>query len=280
MFIDIHSHINHKNLIIDLENVISRAKAQGVEKIVCVGSDYDSSLKAIELSDKFECVFAAIGVHPNEAYEFDDKAIKLLHSAKENTKIVAIGEIGLDYYDLDWQIEQAKIKDPKLNEITKEQFVEKQKEVFIKQIEIANSIGLPIMIHMRDSTSDTLKILESNKSFVEFGGLIHCYSGSLETTNRIYELGFYVSVGGAITFKNSRIMPKVLEEVGIERVTLETDCPFLCPEPYRGQKNEPKNIPLIAQRIAQLTNKSIDEIEYITTQNCLKVFPRLNNGKF
>lgn len=273
MFIDIHSHINNEKFE-DVEDVISRAKDAKVEKIVCVGCDVKSCESALKLAEKFENVYAAIGIHPNNVLEYNEEVENLLRSAKENKKVVAIGEIGLDYFDLDWQLEQVKIEFPKI-EITKEEFVKKQKEIFIKQLNLANEIGLPIMIHMRDATSDTLKILEENPSFVKNGGLMHCYSGSYETTMRIFNLGLYVSVGGAITFKNSRIMPAVLEEVGIDRVALETDCPYLCPEPFRGKRNEPKFVPLIASRIASITGLSIEEVEEKTTQNALTVFPRL-----
>ena len=274
MFIDIHSHINNEKFENEIEDVISRAKEANVGKIVCVGCDVSSCKTALELAEKFENVYASIGIHPNNVLEYNQEVETLLRSAKENKKVVAIGEIGLDYYDLDWQLEQIGIEFPNI-EISKEDFVAKQKEIFIKQLELAKEIGLPIMIHMRDATSDTLKILEENSSFVENGGLLHCYSGSFETTMRVFNLGLFVSIGGAITFKNSRIMPEVLEEVGIDRVTLETDCPYLCPEPFRGKRNEPKNIPLIANRIASITGLPIEEVERKTTENAFKVFPRL-----
>lgn len=273
MFIDIHAHINNEKFD-DINDVISRAKNAKVEKIVCVGCDVKSCQSALKLAEQFENVYAAIGIHPNNVLEYNENVENLLRSATENKKIVAIGEIGLDYFDLDWQLEQVRIEFPEIK-ISKEEFIEKQKEVFTKQIELANEIGLPIMIHMRDATSDTLKILEGNPSFVKNGGLMHCYSGSYETTMRIFNLGLYVSIGGAITFKNSRVMPAVLEEVGIDRVTLETDCPYLCPEPFRGKRNEPKFIPLIANRIASITGLTIEEVEEKTTHNAQTVFPRL-----
>ncbi len=275
MFIDIHSHINNEVFENEIEGVISRAKEAGVLKIVCVGCDLESSKSAISLANRFDCVYAAIGLHPNAAFEFSKEAEELIFSAASNKKIVAIGEIGLDYHDFEWQIDQARRKDPSLGEISKEDFILKQKEVFIKQIELANKLNLPVMIHMREATNETLNILEQNRALLSSGGLMHCFNGSLETTMRVFDLGFYISLGGAITFKNSRTMPEVLEEIGLSRVTLETDCPYLSPEPFRGKRNEPKNIPIIAKKIADLTFSSLKEVETKTTQNALCVFPRL-----
>ena len=277
MFIDIHAHLNDERLISDVENVILRAKEQGVGKIVCAGSDYNSSKIAVELANKNKNVYATVGLHPQNCIEFDKKMEKFIIDSAKNQKVVAVGEIGLDFYDLEYQIREEKKRNPNFEGISYEELREKQKEIFIKQIKLANKVGLPIMIHMRDATEQTIRILEENKNLLEKGGLLHCYSGSLETTKKIFDLGFYVSIGGSITFKNARVMPEVLKEVGIERVCLETDCPYLSPEPFRGRTNEPKNIPLIAEKIAQITNKNIKDVEDVTTENCYKVFPRLKN---
>jgi TatD DNase family protein len=314
MFVDIHAHLNNPNLVEDIEEVLARAKEAGVGKIVCVGSDFETSVKAIELSKKYIEVYASVGCHPHACLSFNKQMAELIYSAKNNKKVVAIGEIGLDYYNLDLQIAELsdleldkinkeesvekqkegpirQVEDTKRNSsfkeiseeqttfkgISKEQFVEKQKEVFQKQLELANEIGLPVMIHMRDATSDTLNILESayKNGLLKNGGLLHCYSGSAETAKRVFDLGFYISLGGAITFKNSRNMPDVLREIGLERVTLETDCPYLSPEPFRGKRNEPSNIPLIGNKIAQILDMNVKDVELTTTKNCYKVFLRL-----
>jgi len=276
MFIDIHAHLNNPNLVEDIEEVLARAKGAGVGKIVCVGSDFETSVKAIELAKKYPEVYASVGCHPHTCLSFDNQMAELIRSAKNNKKVVTIGEIGLDYYNLDLQI--AELSAPESNKaIIKEEFIEKQKEVFQKQLELANEIGLPVMIHMRDATSDTLNILESayKNGLLKNGGLLHCYSGSAETAKRVFDLGFYISLGGAITFKNSRNMPDVLREIGLERLTLETDCPYLSPEPFRGKRNEPSNIPLIGNKIAQILDMNVKDVELTTTKNCYKVFPRL-----
>ncbi len=277
MLIDIHAHINNEKLIGKIDDVISRAKENNVGKIVCAGCDYQSSIVAINLSKKYNNVYATIGAHPNYALSFDKKMKDLILSCKDNKKVVAIGEIGLDYYDLEWQIDEVKKLNSSIQNISREEFIEAQKQMFQTQIELAHQVNLPVMIHMRDATSDTLKILEANKNILTSGGLLHCYNGSIETTMRVFGLGFYISLGGAITFKNAHNMPSVLREIGLDRVTLETDCPYLCPEPFRGQINEPANIPLIANKISNILEMPVDEVEKRTTENCYKVFPNLLN---
>ena len=276
MLIDIHSHINNEEFLDDVEDVIKRAQNSNVKKIVCVGCDYKSSISAINLANKFKNVYAVVGFHPNSAFDYDKNSEKLILQAKENKKIIAIGEIGLDYNNLEWQIENAKKNNQNLL-ITKENFIEKQKEVFLKQLKLANEINLPVVIHMREATNETLKLLEENQSLLSCGGIIHCFNGSLETVKRIFDLGLYISIGGTVTFKNSKFLPSVLANVGFSKIMLETDCPFLSPEPFRGKRNEPKNIQIIAQKIANLTYASLENVENTTTENALKVFPKLNN---
>lgn len=272
MFIDTHAHLNDDRLINNVEQIIERAKAQKVNKIVCVGSNLKESKTAVKLAQQFDNVYATVGVHPHHCLEFNVEMENLILSAKNNKKIVAIGEIGLDYYDLDYQISKYGKKD-----ITEKEFINKQKEVFLKQIELADKINLPVMIHMREATADTLSILEENKDKLKAGGIMHCYNGSLETTKRVFDLGLYISIGGAITFKNAKVMPEVLKKIGLSKVLLETDCPYLSPEPYRGKINEPANIPIIATKISELTNTTVDEVAKKTTENCYKVLGRLND---
>lgn len=270
MFIDIHAHLNDDRLTENIEAVIEKANNSNVKKIVCVGSNLKDSKKAIELAEKFDGVYATVGLHPHHCYEFNKEMEELILSAKDNKKIVAIGEIGLDYHDLDRQILTSGIKN-----INKDDFIKKQKEVFVQQMNLAHKINLPIMIHMRDSTADMLKILEENKNKLTLGGIMHCYNGSLETTKKIFDLGLYISIGGAITFKNSKVMPDVLKKIGLSKVTLETDCPYLSPEPYRGKINEPCNIPIIADKVASIAQNTLEEVKRITTKNCYEVFKRL-----
>ena len=232
----------------------------------------ESSKSAISLANRFDCVYAAIGLHPNAAFEFSKEAEGLILSAASNKKIVAIGEIGLDYHDFEWQIDQARRKDPSLGEISKEDFILKQKEVFIKQIELANKLNLPVMIHMREATNETLNILEQNRALLSAGGLMHCFNGSLETTMRVFDLGFYISLGGAITFKNSKNADEMINLVPNDKILIETDSPYLAPEPVRGTRNTPINVKYIAQKIASVKNISIEEVANLTRNNVLKIY--------
>lgn len=274
MFIDVHAHLNDPKLIESVKEIVEKSRQSGVEKIICSGHNMASSMLAIQLAKEFDNVYATIGLHPHSCFEFNKDFETLLKSEINNEKIVGIGEIGLDYFNLDAQIEEISKIFPNLS-LTKEKVIEKQKDVFLKQLELANKYSLPFVIHMRDATGETLKLLESHKDLIKNSGLVHCYSGSLETTKRIEELGLYYSIGGSITFKNSRIMPDVLKEVGIEHVLLETDCPYLSPEPFRGQTNTPASIPIIVKKISELTSISESEIEKTTTQNAFKLFKRL-----
>ncbi len=256
MFVDTHAHLNDDKLINDVQEVINRAKDFGVERIINAGYDLASSQKGIELADKYKEVYACIGVHPENCKIFDNSIENFLIENGEREKVVAIGEIGLDYhyegYDKEFQ-----------------------KKVFIRQLEIANELNLPVVIHSRDATGDMLEILKSNKELLKNGGLMHCFNGSLETLNEVLKLGLKVSFGGAITFKNSRNAPELIANMPLDAFTLETDCPYLSPEPFRGKINEPKNIPIIAQKIADILNKNISEIQKISTENAKNIFKKL-----
>ena len=275
MYIDIHAHLNNDKLFEDAEGVILRAKQNKVEKIVNASYDRKSIERALFLAENFENNYATLGVHPHSAFEYDSETEDLMLKNKENRKVIAIGEIGLDYYDLETQIAYIKEVNPNLEKLTEEMVKEKQKEIFVKQINLAEKMELPIVVHSRDATADTLEIIKANKDKLKFGGLIHCFSGSAEIAREYFKMGFYISVGGSITFKNSRNIPDVVRQNGIDHVILETDCPYLSPEPYRGKTNEPKNIPLIAEKIADILDLPYFEVEETTTNNALKLFSRL-----
>ena len=227
------------------------------------------------MAKKFDNNYATLGVHPHSAFEYNKETEDLMFANKDNKKVIAIGEIGLDYYDLETQIAYIKEHNPNLERLTEEIVKEKQKEIFIKQIELAEKMQLPIVVHSRDATGETLEIIKANKEKLKFGGLIHCFSGSSEIAREYFKLGFYISVGGSITFKNARSIPDVVRFNGIDHVILETDCPYLSPEPYRGKTNEPKNIPLVAEKVADILDIPYSEVEETTTNNALKLFSRL-----
>ncbi len=275
MFIDIHAHINDSKLIDDVDNVIDRANKAGVKYIVNATCDVKSIKETLELVKKYENVYATLGIHPQAIFEYDDEIEELIYSNKNNQKVIGIGEIGLDYHDMETQIAYIKQDYPQYENITEEEVKNKQKEVFIKQIELASKMNLPIVVHSRDATADTLEIIKSNINLLKNKGLIHCFSGSVEVAKEYFKMGFYISVGGSITFKNARCIPDVIRECGIDNVMLETDCPYLSPEPYRGKINEPKNVVLVSDKIAEILDINYRQVEEKTTENAFTLFGRL-----
>ena len=275
MFIDIHAHINDSKLIDDVDNVIDRANKAGVKYIVNATCDVKSIKETLELAKKYENVYATLGIHPQAIFEYDDEIEELIYSNKNNQKVIGIGEIGLDYHDMETQIAYIKQDYPQYENITEEEVKNKQKEVFIKQIELASKMNLPIVVHSRDATADTLEIIQSNINLLKYKGLRPCFSGSVEVAKEYFKMGFYISVGGSITFKNARCIPDVIRECGIDNVMLETDCPYLSPEPYRGKINEPKNVVLVSDKIAEILDINYRQVEEKTTENAFTLFGRL-----
>lgn len=253
MLIDVHAHLNDEKLIKNLDDIIKNAKLKQVEKIICVGFDLNSSQNAIKIAEKYENVFACIGVHPSDAESFNAETKKFLLENADNKKVIAIGEIGLDYHYEPYD----KIL---------------QKQIFEEQIKIADKAGLPIQIHSRDATKDTLDILKSNKQYLNNGGIVHCFSGSYETLMEIQKLGLKISVGGVITFKNAKSTIELIEKMPLEMLMLETDCPYLSPAPHRGEINEPQNVYFIAQKIADIRDISLENLSKITSKNTSDVF--------
>ena len=253
MLFDSHCHLNDENLYDHIDQIIEDAKKTGVNKFIVVGYDKKSSLLAVKIAKKYKECYAAIGYHPTEIFEASEKDYLDTIALIKEPKVVAIGEIGLDYH---W------IKDLNQREL--------QKEWFIKQIEFANEHHLPISIHNRDSNEDCLKILKQHKPI--YGGVMHCYSGSVEMLKDILDLGLNISLGGPVTFTNAKTPKEVAEEVPLEKLLIETDCPYLTPHPHRGEKNEPKYICLVAEEIARLKDISKKRVEQVTYENACKLF--------
>lgn len=251
MLFDSHAHINDLKLIDRVSEIIDNALENKVNKIICVGYDKESSLKAIVLSKEYDSVYAAIGVHPSEAKEFDID-IQWIEKYIDDPKVVAIGEIGLDYY---WD----------------KTFKEEQKEVFTRQIELANKYKKPFIVHMRDATSDTYEIIRDTKDS-SLSGVMHCYSASKESMKQFVDLNMYISLAGPVTFKNAKVPKEVAKEVPIDRLLVETDCPYLSPTPFRGKVNEPKNVLYIAEEIANLRGMSFEDLSIQTYKNTCKLF--------
>ena len=248
MFIDTHMHIGD-DFGVKPDQYIENALNNNVKLLIASFCEKDDLALSTEFVDKYKNLYCCVGYHPEVANNIVDNDYELLEKTiKSNKKIVAIGEIGLDYY---W------VKDNK----------DKQREVFRKQLELAVKLNLPVVIHTRDAIEETYQILKE----YPVKGVLHCFSGSLEMANKFIKLGFLLGIGGVVTFKNSKLY-QVIENVPLESIVLETDSPYLAPEPKRGTTNESANIPFIAEKIASIKNISIEEVREITTNNAITLF--------
>lgn len=253
MFIDTHAHLTDKAFAGREEEILQNAKDCLVEKVITSGFDLASSKEAIDFARKHDGVYASIGFYPEYVKNYTLEAEEELKSLVKEEKVVAIGEIGLQYTD--GMPER-----------------ELQKEVFLKQLKLAYQLEKPVVLHCRDAYGDMIKLLKGNKDLLVFGGTFHCFSGSYEIAMEAIKLGFYISIGGVSTFKNATNVKEVLKNVPLERMLLETDCPYLAPHPYRGKINEPKYIPTIAENLAVLKGVDVETVAKITTENARRLF--------
>lgn len=249
MLIDTHCHLSREDYD-DIDLVIKENRENGIGKIVVSACTKESILECLEYIEKYDDVYLTIGFHPSETESYNNDELKFLRETiKNNKKIVGVGEIGLDYhYGKDDQL--------------------KQIEMFINQMKLAGDLNLPVVIHSRDATEDTIKIL---KEFPNVTGVIHCFSGSVETAKIYIKMGYKIGIGGVVTFSNSKLF-EVVEAVGIENIVLETDSPYLTPVPYRGKKNSSKYIPFIAEKISEILKISVENVSLETTKNACSVF--------
>ena len=247
MYIDTHCHLSSEDYD-DIDLVVKENRENNIDKIIISGYSRDTIVETLELINKYEDVYATIGYHPSETDITTDKDLILLEEQIKNKKVVGIGEIGLDYHYG--------------NENKDKQIV-----LFRKQMELASKYKLPVVIHSRDATADTISVLKE----YEVIGDMHCFSGSLETAKIYISIGYKLGIGGVVTFKNS-ILYKVVESVGLENIILETDSPYLTPEPFRGKKNSSKYIPYISEKIANILNCSVEKVADITTKNAISLF--------
>ena len=252
MLFDTHVHLNAEQYNEDLTQVIDRAREEGVKEMVVVGFDRPTIEKAIELCETYEFIYASVGWHPVDAIDMLDEDLKWIEELSHHPKVVALGEMGLDYH---WD------KSPK----------EIQKEVFRKQIRLAKKVKLPIIIHNREATADIVEILKEEGA-EEVGGIMHCYSGSVETAYQCLDMNFLISLGGPVTFKNAKKPKEVAEAIPLDRLLIETDAPYLAPHPYRGKRNGPAYVKLVAEQIAELKGISLEEVAEATTRNAKKLF--------
>ena len=258
---DTHCHLNFNIFENDLEATLERARAKNVDRIIIPGTDLETSEKAIFLSEKYPALFAAVGIHPNDALKWENDTYEILHQYASHPKVVGIGEIGLDYYH-----------DHAPHDI--------QKFVFLEQLRLAADLELPVIIHSRQSFEDVWNILEdwvdklvkAGNNLLTRPGILHSFEGSIENALIVISKKFYIGIGGPVTYNNAIDQQKLVTEIPIEYLVLETDSPFLTPHPYRGRRNEPANILIIAEKIAQLKNLNISEVLQITESSTAALF--------
>ncbi len=254
---DSHAHLDDEKFNQDRDELIQKIKQEGIEKFISAGYSLEASQKAIELAKKYDYIYATCGISPNDIPQTEEELWKQVGQieelAKSEKKVVAIGEIGLDYY---WE------KDETRKDL--------QRKAFIKQIEIANKLQLPIVIHTRDAIMDTIEILKSNE--VNKKGVFHCCPQNRELIKEALKLGFYISFAGPITFKNSKNADEMIKLVPNDKILIETDSPYLAPEPVRGIRNDPRNVKYIANKIANVKEISLEQIAKMTYENACNIF--------
>jgi TatD DNase family protein len=250
--IDTHVHLDHPKLWGDLEQVISYAQTKKVTQMINIGHDMASSRASLALASQWKNIWATVGVHPHSAKDMIDSDLVELEEMAANSRIIAIGEIGLDYH---YDFSPRKI----------------QRDVFRRQLELAKGLDLPIIIHQREAVKDTLDLLEASGPWPR-GGVMHCFSGSVETMYLCLDLGLHIGLGGPVTFTNARKAKDVAKLVPLDRVLLETDCPYLAPTPHRGKTNQPGYLPLVAQEIARIKSMPVDDIVQSCTTNAKNLF--------
>ena len=258
MLIDTHAHLNFKAFKKDIEEVIRRALDEGVEKIINVGANLSSSQKAVEIAQKYGECFVSVGVHPHHA-ESDQEIEAQLETLAKNPKVVAVGETGLDYHSY----KNGGIANP-----------QKQKEIFTTQLKLAQRLNLPVIFHCRDAHIDILQIIKASAENLQSSlrGVFHCFSGDEQFLKSVLQMGFYVGFDGNITYKNAYDLRELVRACPLEKLLLETDCPYLTPEPFRGLRNEPKNVKIIARAVAEIKELPFQIIEKQTTQNTHDLF--------
>ena len=247
MYIDTHCHIS-KEYYDDIDLLMKENSDNNINKIIVSGCDKESIDESIELVKKYNNLYLMIGFHPEFANQINEDDLKLLEEKLNFNQIVGLGEIGLDYYY---------VQDNK----------DKQKELFEKQLKLAEKLNLPIVVHSREATKDTIDILKKYK----LKGVIHCFSGSVESAKIYVDMGYKIGIGGVVTFKNSNLF-KVVESIGVENIVLETDAPYLAPVPFRGKQNSSKYIPYIAERVAEILAIDVEKVAEITTRNAIDLF--------
>ncbi len=254
MIFETHAHYEDERFDEDRDELLSSMHEHGIGTIVNVGASLDSVKKSISLASQYDFIYAAVGVHPSDISCMDEAAYSWLQEQVKHPKVVAVGEIGLDYY---WD---------------KEESIQKQQRSwFRKQLELAEETGLPVIIHSRDAAEDTLAMMKEAYA-KHITGVIHCFSYSAQLAEEYVRMGFYIGVGGVVTFKNAKKLKEVVARIPLERILLETDCPYMAPEPYRGKRNSSLYLPYVVQKIAEIKGVSEQEVADITQQNAKSMY--------
>lgn len=251
MIFESHAHYDSHQFAEDRKELLNSMQENGIGTIMNVCADWDSVTEVVDMVQDYPFMYAAVGLHPDEVGDLNEERFEFLTAQCQNEKVVAIGEIGLDYY---WDNESHDI----------------QKKWFVRQLDLARELDLPVIIHSRDAAEDTLKIMKEHAQGLR--GVIHCFSYSKELAEEYVKMGFHIGVGGVVTFKNGKKLKEVAEVVPLERILLETDCPYLAPEPYRGKRNSSLYIPHIAQAIAEIKGITYEEVVAQTEQNAKTLF--------
>ncbi len=253
--IDTHGHYDDKAFDEDREEVLNDLAAHGVCRVINSGSSLESCERTIALTEKYSFVYGSLGIHPCDTAELTEVDMDWLTRQSRLDKCVAIGEIGLDYY---WDEPEREV----------------QRKWFVRQLRLAQEVGLPVVIHSRDAAQDTVELMQTEHA-EKSGGVIHCYSYSRELARCFLDMGFYIGVGGVVTFKNGRKLKETVEYLPMDRILLETDCPYLSPVPNRGKRNDSRNLRYVVSQIAQIKGLTEAEVERITTENALRLYPKL-----
>ena len=249
MIFDTHAHYDDRQFEEDRAELLDSMQENGVELIVDAGSDIASWDKIEQLTDRYPFIYGAIGVHPDEVGELNEEKMQQMERLLSGEKMIAVGEIGLDYY---WMEDEKEV----------------QKEGFRRQMKLAEKVGLPVVIHSRDAMEDTINILNE---FPDVKGVFHCYPGSFESAMLVPD-GYVFGIGGVLTFKNARKTVEFIEKIDLSRIVIETDSPYLTPSPFRGKRNEPVYVKYVAEKIAEIKNISVEEVIRITTENAKKIY--------
>ena len=254
MIFETHAHYDDERFEEDREELITSMPERGVGTIINVGASIESTKTTLALSERYEFVYAAVGVHPSDISGLNEETFAWLKEQTKREKVVAVGEIGLDYY---WD------KEPEIQK--------QQRYWFAEQMKLAREVSLPVIIHSRDAAADTMEVMKSAHA-EEISGVIHCYSYSKEMAQEFIKMGYYIGVGGVVTFKNAKKLKETVQEIPLERILLETDCPYMAPEPHRGERNDSSYISFVIAKIAELKGITPEEVEQVTRENAERLF--------